>query len=211
MNTTVSTCPTDFRVYGANRIFVRSNAFNSSDDNSWVKIANEASWDRSEEMKSGCFRVSAKSKCVSTYILWHNYKPKGNEHVTVIGNKIVYTNSDFRGGIKCHQTNWTYLLSGSDEFYFDKPTLILASNIECLQLAMLLNSALWRIWNVQSKTRATVQDSCFWLQLMKWHDNVSTKQQIGWFHFEWQQHLRCTSCSNEAASFSFWFWRVNES
>ena len=117
----------------------------------------------------------------------------------------MYTNSGFRGGIKRHQTNWTYLLSGSDEFYFDKPTLILASNIECLQLAMLLNSALWRIWNVQSKTRATVQDSCFWLQLMKWHDNVSTKQQIGWFHFEWQQHLRCTSCSNEAASFLFDF------
>ena len=74
-----------------------------------------------------------------------------------------------------------------------------------------LNGTLWVVWNVQSKTRATVQDSCFWLQLMKWHDNVSTKQQIGWFHFEWQQHLRCTSCSNEAASFSFWFWRVNES
>ena len=115
----------------------------------------------------------------------------------------MYTNSGFRGGIKCHQTNWTYLLSGSDEFYLDKPSLNLASNIEYLQLAMLLNGALWVVWNVQSKTRATVQDSCFWLQLMKWHDNVSTKQQIGWFHFEWQQHLRCTSCSNEAASFSF--------
>ena len=135
----------------------------------------------------------------------------GKRRATVIGNKSMYTNSGFRGGIKRHQTNWTYLLSGSDEFYFDKPTLILASNIEYLQLAMLLNGALWVVWNVQSKTRATVQDSCFWLQLMKWHDNVSTKQQIGWFHFEWQQHLRCTSCSNEAASFSFWFWRVNES
>ena len=64
-------------------------------------------------MKSGCFRVSVKSECVSTYILWHNYKPKGEGHVTVIGNKIVYTNSDFRGGIERYQTNWTYLLPDS--------------------------------------------------------------------------------------------------
>ena len=33
---------------------------------------------------------------------------------TVIGNENVYTNSDFRGGIESHQTNWTYLLPGSE-------------------------------------------------------------------------------------------------
>ena len=67
---------------------------------------------------------------------------RGQRRATVIGDKTMYTNSGFRGGIKCHQTNWTYLLSGSDEFYLDKPSLNLASNIECLQLAMLLNGAL---------------------------------------------------------------------
>ena len=68
--------------------------------------------------------------------------PKTDGRATVIGNENVHTNSDVRGGIERHQTNWTYLLSGSDEFYLDKPSLNLASNIECLQLAMLLNSAL---------------------------------------------------------------------
>ena len=158
-----------------------------------------------EKWRAGAFEYQRRaSVCLHTpFGLVKRWGGKGR--ATVIGDKTMYTNSGFRGGIKCHQTNWTYLLSGSDEFYFDKPTLILASSIEYLQLAMLLNGALWRVWNVQSKTRATVQDSCFWLQLMKWHDNVSTKQQIGWFHFEWQQHLRCTSCSNKAAYFLFDF------
>ena len=113
----------------ANRIFVRSNTFDSSNGNARVKNANEASWDRSDEMKSGYFRVSARSECVSTYILWPNYMPKTDGRATVIGNENVYTNSDFRGGIERHQTNWTYLLPGSEWLYLDEPSLNLASKI----------------------------------------------------------------------------------
>ena len=80
-------------------------------------------------MKSGCFRVSAESEYVSTYILWPNYKPKADGRATVIGNENMYTNSGFRGGIERHQTNWTYLLTVSEEFYLDEPSLNLASNI----------------------------------------------------------------------------------
>ena len=61
----------------------------------------------SEEMKNGCFRVPA--------------EPKVNRRATVIGDENVYTNSGFRGDVERHRTNWTYLLTVSEETYPDEP------------------------------------------------------------------------------------------
>ena len=67
---------------------------------------------------------------------------------------------------------------------------------------MLLNSALWEVWNVRSETARNCSGfMSFRLQLKEWHVEVSTKQRKGWFRFEWQQHLRCTSCSMKRLSF----------
>ena len=112
-------------------------------------------------MKSGCFRVSAKSECVSTYILWPNYMPKTDGRATVIGNENVYTNSNFRGGIERHQTNWTYLLPGSEWLYLDEPSLNLASkntNVSSSQCFWIAHFEKFEMCEV--KQRATVQDSC---------------------------------------------------
>ena len=110
-------------------------------------------------MKSGCFRVSAKSKCVSTYILWSTNKPKADGRATVTGDENMYTNSGFRGGIERHQTNWTYLLTVSEEFYLDEPSLNLALNIMFpARNAFELQFEKFEMCEV--KQRTTVQDSC---------------------------------------------------
>ena len=141
----------------ANRIFVRSNTFDSSNGNARVKDANEASWDRSDEMKSGYFRVSARSGCVSTYILWPNYMPKTDGRATVIGNENVYTTSDYRTS------------SNKLDLFADPQRMTLswrAITQSCIENTNVSSSQCFWIAHFEKfemcevKQRATVQDSC---------------------------------------------------
>ena len=108
-------------------------------------------------MKSGCFWVSAKSECVSTYILWPNYMPKTDGRATVIGNENVYTTSDYRTS------------SNKLDLFADPQRMTLSwraitqscienTNVSSLQCFWIAHFEKFEMCEV--KQRATVQDSC---------------------------------------------------